>query len=168
MESNLIIEEAYLCGPTGNAWFKQEGKFYILSLDEENPDQIHISPARAGDIGLLLDGCLEVVEVTDTIKGSERPQEQLAELLRSQRGTYDALAFTLNGLNPKLKDKTRMSGVKLAEKLCQTEEVYQFVRQRLLNRPLAKGMDIQKAVELSKDSPRMAQLYQAVQALSAS
>ncbi|OQW90913.1 MAG: hypothetical protein BWK78_05930 [Thiotrichaceae bacterium IS1] len=166
MGTNLI-EEAYLCGPMSKAWFKQEGKFHILSLDEDDQERIQVSPARAGDIGLLLDGCLEVTEVTEEIKGSENPREQLATLLRSRRHVYDALAFTLNGLNPKLKEKTRTSGIKLAEKLCHTDEVYTFVQQRLLSRPLAKGMDIQKAIELSKESPRMAQLYQNVQALDA-
>ncbi len=116
---------------------------------------------RAGDIGLLFDAAQECEVIEGEKLEGLRQLDELKKLLRIRKKWHHALRFVLNGLDNRLKDETRSLVIQRANELCQDEEVYNFVKERL-SRSLPEEADILKAIQLAKGGDLVLKIYQQV------
>ncbi|OQW91476.1 MAG: hypothetical protein BWK78_04530 [Thiotrichaceae bacterium IS1] len=119
-----IIEQAYLFGQMGNALFEQDGQCFMVSIEDNEPVL-----CQGREIGLLYDAISEYSTVQNVTL------ENLREKLDNLYYAYEALSFSLNGLDPNLEKEVRSSVIEMANELCQDEQVYTFVSNRLLGYP---------------------------------
>src|SRR4051812_4667876 len=135
-------ENALLIGELGRAVFEDGGRLFLLEVDTEHP-----VACRPGDVSLLLDSGAE----SDNL-GHVRDIGALLEKLRHSHLCHRALSFVLSGLDPDLSPATRTLCIEAAEELLDNRSARDFVRNRLLARPLPEPGDISGAVEHARFS----------------
>jgi tetratricopeptide (TPR) repeat protein len=135
-----MLENVLILGELGQAVFENEGGLFALDVDSDRP-----TVCRAGDISLLLDSGGEVEEF-EYFSDVDRLREELQQTYARHR----ALSFTLSGLDSDLSGPTRSLCIEAAEELCQDGLVRDFVRHRLLARPLPETAEIIAGVEFAK------------------
>lgn len=148
-KSETIIKRAYLFGDLGKAWYKQEGKLFVLSVDQGDSKECQVT-----DVELLYDASLEDPEIRENLSLGT-----ILENLSLLNRQHTALLFALHGLDGRL-TQSRPEVINKANELCQEEQVREFVERRLRDRPLPAEADINGAIQCAQDKDIIRKIYE--------
>lgn len=84
------------------------------------------------------------VEFT-ALSGTRLNLAHIRTQLITQRQAYTALTLTINGLDDELDHESRNWAIQAAERLVKKKPTHQFVRARMMARPLPEKADIEAA-----------------------
>ncbi len=145
---NNQLTDVYILGQLGKAIYRREGQCFVYSLEDREE-----VPCEEKEIVLWLDAISEYSVI------SQMKQSDLPELLKESANAYDALSFTLNGLDADL-EELRPRAIQMANKLCgKSEKVHTFVQNRLLGYPFPQGADLDGAITFAQGCEKILNLY---------
>ena len=135
--------KTWIFGETGTAIFLQNNVYYKVSRRKHTPETCSVS-----EINLQLDICSEPIYLTYI------PQlHELLEQLRQLYAKYNTLQFFINGMDKTLGEKLQRECIGHVDKLfAKDDDVYQFVRYRVLYNKTPKEADIENAIIYSNTS----------------
>ena len=155
-----MIDRAFISGRAGVAYLVEDSILLRIDLHEDGEPR----PSREGEAAALAAMGAEFEEVPPrglSVDGL-RQQLQLGAL------AYQALTFTIGGMDSLLARDIRREAIEAAEELLADPERAQFVRNRLLGCPVAEDGDPEGAAALAAESGSLAihDLYRRVSDLA--
>jgi tetratricopeptide (TPR) repeat protein len=134
-----MIERAFLAAGIGSAIYIENGQYFMVGAESEPVE------CRPGDVAFMEDSGAEITETAGPLDLGA-----LRDALTSGKRRQNALTLSLGGLDPDLSAETRRLFCEAALEALKEEAVYNFVRNRLLSRPLPKEADLLGAIEISR------------------
>lgn len=149
-----MIQQAFISGQIGKVIYTEDDRHFLLTVEHlEKPVE-----CRPMDLSLFFNYGAEFT----TLSGAQLDLAQLKAQLIARRQAYRALTLTISGLDAELDHECRRAAIETAESLLRDGPTHQFVRARMLARPLPAEADIEIArdIAIRSDATSVGLLYQ--------
>jgi len=148
--SEELKAETWIFGEVGQAFYHRKYKYFKVSIRYNKPQ-----PCQAHEMNILYDACAAPTAYLPYAV----PQKQLLEILHTEYEKHTIFEFLLDAMDSTLGVDLQNEMLRDVEETCeQNEEVYQFVRQRFLSKPLPKNVDVDSAIRLAR-TDKVRELY---------
>ena len=139
-----MIEEVFISGQLGKAFYKENDLYFSLNAEEKNRSK----ECRSGEVFSFLKSGFELEVTQDKYVNID----QIRSALVTSHVAHRALTLTIGGLDSELSDDTRLLSIEAAEELLNDDYINNFVKRRLLAFPLPKQADINGAILFSNQT----------------
>jgi citrate synthase len=151
-----MIQQAFISGQIGKVIYEEDGQYFILNVEQP---EVSVE-CRPMDVSAFFNYGAEFT----ALSGTRLDLAHIKTQLITQRQAYTALTLTINGLDDALDHESRTWAIQAAERLVKKKPTHQFVRARMLARPLPEEADIEVAKDIAdhSNSTLLYALYQSL------
>ncbi len=139
-----MIEEVFISGQLGKAYYKENELFFSLDAKEKRQPK----ECRIGEVFSVLKSGFEFEVTQDKYINTD----QIQSALTASHLAHRALTLTIGGLDSELSDDTRLLSIEAAEELLSDDYINKFVKRRLLAFPLPNQADVNGAISFSNQT----------------